>query len=693
MARRSKSLSSTRLQLLVCAFSLALLILLWLAAASQVRLEKSAAIDAAIRENNNRAAAFEQYVARTLETAAGGHLSGLSNDCGDQPSPAPSGRASGSVGKALAGNPLLAHVMVADERGNVRCSTQGPTAAATLESDPVFRRFQANPADEGIVISDPVTSPQSPKPLIALTRAIQRRDGRFGGIASVWIEAERLVDFNKGATNRPLDLISVIRLDGLSLARRQGAQVTFGQDLRGKRVMAEQAANPNGTYLGPSGLDGIRRYFSHRRLAKYGVFVTVGIGEEDVLADIRSRSRIVIIGMLALTAAILAFAVSTVVGLRRNDRAAQETVAANRRLSEAQRIGTIGDWEYDLRDGKVYWSEQLCRMYGRDTQQDVLSVTEASAYYSPGSQDLLRTALEQVIERREPQQCEIGSFLAEGAVSFRRIRIVPRLGADGSVASVVGTEQDVTSEKEHERLRDEVAHMARVEAMNAMAVTIAHELAQPLTAASNYLSSARQFARRGAVGDELLVSETLEQVERQIAFTRDIVRRARDMIGKRRVGSSAACLPEVIDDAVSLVRLVNKHSGVEIVQRSDPAARFVGADAIQIQQVVVNLLTNAVEAASGSEAPQVVVTSGRRPDGTALISVADNGPGISPEMEDIFSPFSSGKGGLGLGLALSRVIVHSFGGRIWVDQTEAQGARICFSLPLTEAADQHRAKA
>jgi len=684
MASRSKADSSKRLQLLVSSGSLVLLILLWLAAASQLRSERAAAIEAAIRENRNRAAAFEQYVTRTLETAELA-ANDLAHVCARHSAPAGSSPAPAPAVDPLGLHPLLAGVMVADASGKVRC-TDAPSAPANVASDLAFRRLQAGPTDGVILISGPEAASPKLKPLISLTRAIRTADGRFGGIVVARIDAERLVEFNKGATNRPLDLISVIRLDGLSLARRQGSQVTFGQNLRGKRVMAEQAANPNGTYVGPSGLDGIVRYFSHRRLEKYGAFVTVGVGEEDVLSGVRSRSRTVYFGMLALTLAIIAFAVSTIVGLRRNDRATEETNAANRRLKEAQRIGRIGDWEYDLHSGKIYWSDELCRMYGRSPQQDVLTVDDASAYYTPRSQELLRTALEQAIETREARQCEVEARLADGDRSFRRVRIVPRFGPDGKVATVVGTEQDVTSEKEHERLRDEVAHMARVEAMNAMAVTIAHELAQPLTAASNYLSSARKFVHRQGAGDERLVSEMLEQVEKQIGLTRNIVRRARAMIAKRTAGAATACLPEVIADAVALVRMVSEHPEVEILQQLDPASRFVGADAVQIQQVLTNLLINAVEAAAEGEAPQVVVTTRSMSDGTALICVSDNGAGISPDLGDIFSPFASGRGGgLGLGLSISRIIVLSFGGRIWVDRGAKPGARICFTLPLVAA--------
>lgn len=686
MVLRSKSLSSQRLQLLVCLGSLMLLGLLWLAAVSQLRSERVAAIDSAIRENRNRAAAFEQYVDRTLETAelAANHLS---HACGLGLLPTGSPRTPKAVSDPVAVYPLLEAVMVADGRGEVRCSAHAPASTLNMASSPLFRRFRDHPSDEEFAISAPSSSSPAGKPLISLTRAIQKADGSFGGIIVAQIDAERLVDFNKGATNRPLDLISVIGLDGISIARRQGRRVTFGEDLRGKQVMAEQAQNPNGTYLGPGGLDGIMRYFSHRRLDKYGAFVTVGVGEEDVLAGVRSHSRAVHLGMLALTLAILAFAASTVVGLRRKDLAAEEIANANRRLREAQRIGGIGDWEYDLRSGRLYWSDELCRMYGRGTGQDVLEVDDLSAYFAPSALQVLSGALERAVATGEPQECEVEASLPDGGPSFRRVRIVPRLGGDREVATVIGTEQDVTAEKAHERLRDEVAHIARVEAMNAMAVTIAHELAQPLTAASNYLSIARRSVLSRGAEDDRLASQ-LEQVERHIGLTRNIIRRAREMITRRRGGEATALLPSVVEDAVSLLKIVCEHPGVEVVQRLDPDARFIAADAVQIQQVLANLLANAAEAAASNEAPRVVISSRRMPDGTALVCVSDNGSGIPPEVGDIFSPFASSKGsGLGLGLSISRLIVLSFGGRIWVDRSRKPGARICFALPLAQVPD------
>ena len=683
MSQRLHAFSTSRIQKAVVIGSLLLIALLWLVAFTELRSEERRTIEAAIRENQNRAAAFEQYLARTLETAdlAAIHVAELYSD---HRTLAETAGRPGLLADRVAKNPIFAGVVVADAEGNVHTTTFRDAPPLNIASSVTFRRFRDDPSDNGPVISRPANSPFSEKPLVAISRPIRGDDGHFGGIVIVQIVAERLVDFNRGATLRPRDLISVIRGDGISLARRQGQALSFGEDLRGTRVMREQAANPNGTYLGASVLDGIRRFFSHRRLDNYGVFVTVGVGESDVVADVRQRIRFVVAGLGALTLIVLAFAWSTVLGIRRREAAARDLEIANARLSEAQRIARIGDWEYDPKSRGIHLSDELCDMYGLPRMAGLRDQKEMSAFLTSPQLKIWRESVERTIAERSAQECELEADLSSGP-SYRRIRMVPRLAADGSVEKIVGTDQDISREKEHRRLRDQVAHSSRVEVMNAIAATVAHELAQPLTAASNFLASAKMTAQRRPAGYEVRLGETLEQVGRQIDVTRTIVRRVWEMVANRRSTVQRASLADAVQDAVGLVKIANEHPHVQIVQQLAPDARFVRADKIQIQQVLTNLIRNAVEAASGSEAPRVVISS--RLDGEMVeICVADTGPGIDAEVRDIFSPFATTKGGgLGLGLSISRMIVDSFDGKIWADPTGGQGARICICLPAAAA--------
>ena len=692
MQIRSTVVSNRSVEILILAGSALLIALLWGAMIFQLRLERTRAIEAAVRENQNRAIALEQYVTRTLEAAelAAVHLGQRYRASLAAPAP---GRPPQPIVDPVAANPLFAEIEIADRWGDVRWSSETSSPAFNVADRAGFRRLRDNPQQD-VFISRPIARPAPQKPITALARRITNDDGSFVGGIHVEIGVERFVDLAEGATVRPQDVISMIRRDGFTIARRTGGRVSFGEDLRGTPAMRNQARDPNGTFLGASAPDGVRRYFSHRRLKDYPVFVTAGVAEDDVLADVRRRARLYYGGLTILSLAILAAALMLVRGLRRRETAARELSVANLRLVEAQRIGRIGSWDHDLQTGAFHASDELRRMHGLPLGDTEISSDDLFLNLSLHDRHELEAAIEHAIGSREPQECEFAMNVPGDGQAFRRVRIAPSFDGDGKVNRLVGTEQDVTAEKQHEQLRDEVAHLARVESMNAMAVTIAHELSQPLTAAANHLTAVKIFAQRRAAGDEARISTALDLVERQIALTSNIVRRAREMVAGRAQTGESASLTAIVDDAISLVRMANDQPRVEMIARLDPKADCVAADKVQVQQVVMNLLRNASEAVKDEREPRVVVSSERFSSNEIVLCVADNGPGISGELGDIFSPFASTKsGGLGLGLSICRAIIQSFGGRIWVDRTRQSGAAICFSLPAAGASARRSRRA
>jgi len=668
--------------LLICAGSLLLIALLWAATLHTIATEENRAIAAAIRENRNNSIAYEQYVARTLDAANVAAVA-LAEEFRDLVAVAP-GKVPETIRDAVATNPLFASVAVVDSNGNIRAATLPGLPPMNLAGEPAFKAFRAGNAPLDVWISTPNVSRFLHRPLMSISRAIRHADGSFGGGIIVRIPVERLTDFNEGAATRPLDLISVVRLDGMTLARREGGHVSYGQDLRGRLVMRQQLADPSGTYLGPSSIDGIWRYFSHRRLARYGIFVTTGVGQADVLADVRARARQSHLAMGALTLGILGFAALAIFGILRRERAARDLAGANERLREAQRIGRIGDWEYDLRSERLILSDELCVMYGRAPGDDLVGPGEALAHLDEANRAIVLAAFRDAIDGRRPESCEVVTRMAGGAISYRRIRIVPLFGPDGDVHTLMGTEQDITAEKVHQQLRDEVAHMARVEAVNVMASTIAHELSQPLTAASNYVAAVRLATRQRPDADPAILALLVKAGE-QIGLTSKIMERARDMVANGTAGENRAPLAEIVADAIALVKVANRDCAAMLSEQLDPTAPMVAADKVQIQQVLLNLLRNACDAAATQDTPRVVVSSRHAENGMVLICVEDNGPGISGALGDIFSPFASSKeGGLGLGLSICRAIVESYGGRIWSEPGRLSGAAVCFTLPACE---------
>ncbi|MGK6354477.1 ATP-binding protein [Sphingomonas sp. DT-207] len=688
MRLRELSMASRPLLLLLWSGTFLLLALLGTVVVLELGSERDRAETSAIRENQNRAIAFEQFVTRTFEAAElaathlGPHYIGH----------VPPGSAPRAITDPVARNPLFAGVVIADAAGNIGWTTFGPAARRNVADGAAFRALQGGTSRYAMVVGDPLHSPTLGRAVIPLTHAIRDHDGSFGGIVTILIPVQALTGFNQGADLRALDLISVLRLDGMTLARRTGGRVTWGEDLAGRLVMQRQLADPNASYLGPNSVDGTMRYFSQRRIPRYGIFATAGVGQADVLRPVERRARIYWGAFALLALAVVAFSGALSWALRRRDRAVAAMAQSNARLHEAQRLGRIGDWTFEIESDRLIWSEHLCEMFGRDPADNVLSRDEALAYLDPTGRAELLAMIDAVCETREARECEVTvresgcegiGCEGGGRESCHRIRVMPLRAAGGPAPGLFATVQDITAEKRHERLRDEVAQIARVEAMNMVGATAVHELSQPLTAASNYVAAAHALAVRQAPGDAVLVVGRLEEAGRHIGFTRNIVQRVRDMVSDRTDMVPGASVRDIVQDAIALVWLAAPGWKGEIAQRLGVVESRVAADQIQVQQVLLNLLRNACQAAAHTGAPQIVLSSALHCGESILFAVEDNGPGIAPELGDIFSPFASSKrDGLGLGLAVSRAIVQSYGGRMWVDHAHAPGARICFTLPL-----------
>jgi C4-dicarboxylate-specific signal transduction histidine kinase len=673
---------------LIVLFGLLFVATAWVVALLQAQHERSEAVASALRENVNRVVAFDQYVTRTLDAAdmATLHFAAEYVEGGGHHRLLGTPRAPALISDPLARNEMFAGFSVADARGNLIASTMPlPRGHGNVSRHPAFAAHAAR--DTGrLFVSAPRQSKRLDGSFIWLTRRLNNPDGSFAGVISVNIAPTRFTDFTKGADFRPTDLVSVIGLDGITRARRTGDVVSFGEDLRGKLVMSKQRTNPNGTYLGPSVLDGQVRYFSHRRLKDYPLFVTSGVALSAILAPVEKRALAYFIGAAVVTMMTLAFVGLLIVHLDRRQKQADAINEANRRLQEAQRVAQIGDWDYDLVSGAVRWSPQLCAMYERDPSRSILNYSDFESYLDEEGQRAVRAALDRVRENGEREQYAFAATLPSGTVTYHEIVAVPVLGPDGEVVRLYGTDQDVTSRKLVDSLQQEVAHLSRVDAMNAMATTLAHELNQPLTAAANYLVGSRRLLDPSRPPKPDLVAEGMRSAEQQVLLAAQIIRRVRGLVSNEPRPHEISSLAAIVADAVSLVSVANSYPRVLLRRDIARGADAISADSIQVQQVLMNLIRNACEATAGVEHPLVTVRSRRHGADQVIVSVSDNGPGVPASAGDLFSPFvSSKRSGLGLGLSISRTIVEAHGGRIWVEETGDAGTRISFTLPMPAA--------
>jgi two-component system sensor kinase FixL len=246
--------------------------------------------------------------------------------------------------------------------------------------------------------------------------------------------------------------------------------------------------------------------------------------------------------------------------------------------------------------------------------------------------------------------------------------------------------RDLTERHRTERrlndLQAELNHISRISAMGSLASALAHELNQPLTAITNYMEGARDLLDSPDAEALAMIREALDEAAAQSLRAGQIVRRLRDFIAR---GDSEKCvesLRQLVTEASALALTGAGTSVVDIDVRLDSECDAVLVDRIQIQQVLLNLIRNAVEAMHRSARRRIAIRSMAAADGMVTVVVADSGPGLTPEaLKHLFEPFQTSKEqGMGLGLSISRTIIEAHGGRIWAEPADIGGAAFYFTL-------------
>jgi PAS domain S-box-containing protein len=257
-------------------------------------------------------------------------------------------------------------------------------------------------------------------------------------------------------------------------------------------------------------------------------------------------------------------------------------------------------------------------------------------------------------------------------------------GMDG----VVVNSRDVTERKrieaEARQHQEELSHLVRLSTMGEMAASLAHELNQPLAAITNY---AKGCARRIAtgVGKPAEILPALDKIAAQAMRAGDIIRRLRSLLRKGGVRPELVDVNELVREVARFLDAEARERAVRLQLDLAPEVPQVYVDAIQVEQVLVNLVRNGLEAVSGVEGEAralLLQTAGT--DDTLEVAVSDNGQGLSAEIaEKMFDPlFSTKSGSLGMGLSVSRSIVESHGGRLWATANPGGGTTFRFTLPL-----------
>jgi two-component system, LuxR family, sensor kinase FixL len=243
------------------------------------------------------------------------------------------------------------------------------------------------------------------------------------------------------------------------------------------------------------------------------------------------------------------------------------------------------------------------------------------------------------------------------------------------------TERQKTEARLQE-LQSELVHVSRLTAMGEMASALAHELNQPLSAIANYMKGSRRLLEASTDANAPILREALEKASEQALRAGQVIRRLRDFVARGESERRVEDVKKLVEEASALALVGVKDKGVRVRFDFDPKAEFVLADKVQIQQVLLNLIRNAVEAMQSSPRRELSIRAMLSADGMVEVSVADSGPGVAAAVrEKLFQPFVTTKSsGLGVGLSICRSIVEAQGGHLWFADNRDGGAEFRFTL-------------
>jgi two-component system sensor kinase FixL len=272
------------------------------------------------------------------------------------------------------------------------------------------------------------------------------------------------------------------------------------------------------------------------------------------------------------------------------------------------------------------------------------------------------------------------------------LTVSPIRDLDGKIVGASKTARDITqrkrAEKRFKELHSELLHVSRLSTMGQMASTMAHELNQPLTAVTSYLQALRRLIAAPGT-DAARVEDVIDKAVAQAARAGQVIRRLREFVAKGETERRLEDVNEMVEEAVTLALVGARQQGVAVTMQLGRDIAPALVDKVQIQQVILNLVRNAVEAMEESDRRELLVSTRTPPGGHGTeIRIADTGPGLSPAIAArLFQPFQTTKRtGMGLGLSICREIIEAHHGRIAAAPNAPRGT--VFTVALPEAPEE-----
>jgi PAS domain S-box-containing protein len=360
-------------------------------------------------------------------------------------------------------------------------------------------------------------------------------------------------------------------------------------------------------------------------------------------------------------------------------------------LAEAQRLSRTGSFGWNVSSGEIYWSEETHKIFEYDRPvKPTLELVFARIH--PDDRDRVQQTLDDATNEKAYLDFEHRLLMPDGSVKHLHV-LARALETSSGNLEYVGALMEVTerkrAEEERERLRQaqaDLAYLSRVTTMGELTASLAHEIRQPISAA---LTNAKTCLRWLGCDDPDVpeAREAASRLVKDVTRAADIISSISVLFKKGALQREPVDVNELAREMIVLLRSeANRYSLAIRTELAEDLPKVM-ADRVQLQQVFMNLMLNGIDAMKGTTGERELTIKTEACDAQLLISVSDTGVGLPPEQADqIFRAFFTTKdNGTGMGLPISRSIIESHGGRLWVARNSARGATFHFTLPATVA--------
>ena len=356
-------------------------------------------------------------------------------------------------------------------------------------------------------------------------------------------------------------------------------------------------------------------------------------------------------------------------------------------LADGQRLGQIGSYSWRVATDKIEWSKELYRIYEFEIGVPVtLELLRTRVH--PQDLSLYEKMVEKARNGGRDFEWQFRLMMPDQSIKYLHSVAHATRDHDGQL-EYIAVVQDVTerrqSEESLDKSRSELAQMSRLTTMGEMAASIAHEVNQPLTAVTNNANGCLRLLANHNLDSDVL-RRVLEEIVADGTRASTVIARIRAFVKKTPVETVELDINDVIQEVLVLVDRELEEHQVSIDRQLTARLPHVSADRVQLQQVLLNLIKNGIDAMSAvaNRSRLLCVQSRIDESGEVLVSVRDSGAGFGSEMDHVFAPFFTTKAnGMGMGLSISRSIIESHGGRLWAAPNSPHGAVVSFALPAS----------